>query len=106
MLKKLMTLVLAATFALGTLATTTEQAEARRGAGIAAGVAAGIIGLGILGAAANANRYYGPGYGYRPACYLGPRECHYAGGRCWYNRFGEYVCGRGAYRCYRPTICP
>jgi hypothetical protein len=105
MLKKLMTLYLAAALAMGSLATTTEQAEARRGAGVAAGVAAGIIGLGILGAAANANRYDGY-YGARPACYLGPRECYYTGQRCWYNRYGEYVCGRGQYRCHRPTICP
>jgi hypothetical protein len=38
--------------------TTTEQAQAGRGAGVAAGIAAGIIGLGISGATAGPRRGY------------------------------------------------
>jgi len=106
MIKRLTSIVLAAVLAVGAVAATVDDAEARRGRGVGIGVAAGIIGLGILGAAAAANagpRYY---YGPRPACYAGPRECAWSGRSCWYNRFGEYVCGGGAYRCWRPTICP
>lgn len=103
-MKKLMSMFLALALATGAMMTMADDAEARRGrgVGIGVGVAAGIIGLGILGAAANAR----PSYGYAPACYQGPRECSWGPGRCWYNRYGEQVCGRGEYRCYRRTICP
>ena len=106
MIKKLMSIALAAVLAFGAMSVTSSDAEARRGRGIGLGVAAGVIGLGILGAAAAANA--GPRYHYGPrgGCYAGPRECHYTGGGCWYNRFGEQVCGRGRYVCTRPTICP
>jgi hypothetical protein len=104
MIKKLIHTLMAATLALGVSFSTMQPAEARNGAGVAAGVAAGIIGLGILGAAAEARArdrvYYGP------ACYQGPRECHWTGRVCHYNQWGEYVCGGGRYQCYRPTICP
>lgn len=100
MLKKLISMTLAVLVLAGTVVSTVEPAEAGgRGVAIGAGVAAGIIGLGILGATA-APRYYGP------SCYPGPRQCDYVGRRCWYNRFGEYMCSGGEYRCYRPTICP
>ena len=101
MLKKLthsaMALALAAGFALSSI----EPAEAGRGGRIAAGVAAGIITLGVLGALSsrNAHAYYGP------ACYEGPRECHYTGRSCYYTERGHYVCRGGRYQCYRPTIC-
>ena len=104
MIKKLMSIFLAIAIAAGVALSTSEPAEAqRRGGAVAAGVAAGIIGLGILGAAAAANQ---PRYYATPACYHGPRECHYTGDRCWYNRYGEYVCRRGNYQCHRPLICP
>jgi hypothetical protein len=104
MMKQLTSIVLAATVVAGTFITTSDDAEARRGRGFGVGVAAGVIGLGILGAAAAANagpRYYGHGGG----CYAGPRHCGWTGRSCWYNRFGEYVCGGGRYVCSRPTIC-
>lgn len=79
---------------------TTQQAEAGRGAGVAAGVAVGtILGLGIAGA------YAGPRYYGGPACYRGPRQCEYVGRSCWFNRYGERICGGGEYRCWRPTVC-
>ena len=101
MLKKLISMSTAIALAAVAATATVEPAQARggRGVGVGVGVAAGIIGLGILGAAAANARPYG-------SCYPGPRQCDYAGRRCWYNRFGEYVCGGGEYRCYRPTICP
>ncbi len=103
MMKKLMPLALTAVVAIGGIATTFDQAEARRGRGVGLGVAAGIIGLGIIGAAAaNAGpRYYGGG-----GCYPGPRQCYRAGGSCYYNRYGDYVCNPGRMVCSRPMICP
>ena len=80
---------------------TVNQAQAdHRGRGVAAGVAAGIIGLGLLGAYASR-----PAYGYSPACYRGPERCGYAGRSCWENRYGETVCRGGEWRCWRPTVC-
>ena len=105
MMKKLMSLALAGVVIAGTVTVASDEAEARRGRGFGAGVAAGVIGLGILGAAAAASagpRYYYGGGG----CYPGPRQCTWAGRSCWYNRFGDYVCGGGRYVCSRPMICP
>src|SRR5689334_3613098 len=76
-------------------------AAADRGGAVAAGVVAGtVLGLGIAGAYAGP-RYYAVG----PGCYRGPRQCDYVGRSCWYNRFGEYICRGGEYRCWRPTVC-
>ncbi len=106
MIKKLMSVSMAAILAAGVMTVSANDAEARRGRGFGVGVAAGVIGLGILGAAAAANAgpryYYGPPRG---GCYPGPRQCHWQQGACWYNRFGEYVCGRGQQVCSRPMIC-
>jgi hypothetical protein len=69
-LRPLLTLALAA----GMGITSLDNARAEHGAGIAAGVAAGIIGLGILGATAGARRdYYYDAYDAPSACYRGPR---------------------------------
>lgn len=101
MLNKLTMPLLAATVALGAITTTSEPAEARRGARIAAGVAAGIIGLGILGAYAHARpRYYGG------SCYRVGGGCYWKEGRCYHNRYGDYVCARGYQVCERArTVC-
>jgi len=105
LMNRLMSLGLAASVIAGTMAITSDNADARRGAGIAAGVAAGVIGLGILGAAAAASSgprpYYGGG-----GCYPGPKECFRTRSSCWYDRYGEYVCRGGNYVCRRPMICP
>lgn len=100
MLKKIMHALLALTVVLGIAASMSAPAEARRG-GLAAGVAVGtLLGLGIAGA------YAGPRYyGYAGDCYRGPRQCNWVGRSCWYNRYGEYVCRGGEYRCWRPRIC-
>jgi hypothetical protein len=105
-LRPLMALVLAA----GLACATVQEAEAGRGRGIAAGVAAGIIGLGILGAAASARGrggYYYDDYDYgpEPACYRGPRRCGWENRRCFENRYGDLVCRGGDYVCTRPLIC-
>jgi hypothetical protein len=101
MMRKVLQSAAALALVAGIFAATTHEAEARRGRGIGAGIAIGtILGLGIAGAYA-APRYYGDG----PACYRGPRQCGYTGGRCWHNRYGERVCSEGEYRCWRPTVC-
>ncbi|HXF54956.1 MAG TPA: hypothetical protein VNK52_12600 [Hyphomicrobiaceae bacterium] len=100
MLKKVTHAVMAVALAAGLAASSVEPAEAGRGGRIAAGVAAGIITLGVLGALSSRGHAY-----YGPVCYEGPRECHWTGRSCYYNRWGEYVCRGGRYHCYRPTIC-
>jgi hypothetical protein len=100
MLKKLMQSALAFALVAGIAAASAQPAEAHR-RGVGAGLAIGaILGLGIAGAYAGP-RYYDDG----PACYRGPRQCDYAGRRCWTNSYGERVCRGGEYRCWRPTIC-
>jgi hypothetical protein len=102
MMKKMVQCLLALTILLGVGASLSQPAEAGRGGRVAAGVAIGtLLGLGIAGA------YDGPRHYYRDGgdCYRGPRQCHYVGRRCWYNRYDEYVCRGGDYRCSRPLIC-
>jgi hypothetical protein len=77
-----------------------SPSQAGDGGRVAAGVAVGtLLGLGIAGA------YAGPRYYAGPACYVGPRHCDWVGRSCWYNRFGEYICGPGEWRCWRRRIC-
>lgn len=111
MFKKFMHALMALTMALGVSFAAVPQAEARHGhgRGLGLGIAAGIIGLGVLGAAANARHYDGPRYYSRynddDACYYGRRECHWTGRRCFENRWGDTVCRGGRYVCERPLIC-
>jgi hypothetical protein len=101
MLRKLTYSAIALTLAAGLAVSTVEPAEAGRGGRVAAGVAAGIITLGVLGALSNrGHAYYGG-----PVCYEGPRECRWTGRSCYYSRYGEYICRGGRYQCYRPTYC-
>lgn len=102
MLKKLMQVALGLVVVAGVAVSGAEPADARRG-DVAAGIAVGtLLGLGIAGAYAGP-RYYG--YYGGPECYRGPRQCNWVGRNCWRNRYGEYVCRGGSYRCWRPTIC-
>lgn len=104
MMRKVLGALFALTFVLGLAATTTTNAEAGHRGRVAAGVAAGIIGLGILGAAADARAY--DRYGYEgDRCYPGPEECGYRRGGCYENDYGEEICRRGRYTCWRPTVC-
>jgi len=104
MVKKLQHAFMALVMAFGLMASAAPQAEARHGRGVGLGIAAGIIGLGILGAArAHADdRYYSR---YDDGCYYGRRECHWAGRRCFENEWGDEVCRGGRYVCDRPLIC-
>ena len=103
MLKKIAMPLMALLLAFGTMAASVQPAEAGRGGRVAAGVAAGIITLGILGAAAHAGRERHREY--RRTCYEGPRECYWRDRHCFYNRYGDYVCRGGDRICERRTIC-
>jgi hypothetical protein len=92
---------LALAMVLGLAVSATQPAEAGRGGNVGVGLAVGtLLGLGIAGAYAGP-RYYGAPAG----CYRGPRQCDWVGRSCWTNRYGEYVCRGGDYRCWRPTVC-
>jgi hypothetical protein len=100
MYRKIINVVMASALVAGVCAASVQPAEARRGS-FAAGVAAGVIGLGLLGAYAHArDRVY-----YEGGCYRGPMRCEWTPGRCYYNDYGDRICRRGYERCYRPTYC-
>jgi hypothetical protein len=101
MIRTLFAPALAAVMVVGGITAASKPAEANRNGRVAAGVAAGIIGLGILGAYANARG--GGGYG---RCYEVGGGCHWREGNCFYNRYGDYVCRRGYQVCEpRRTVC-
>lgn len=101
MLKKFIYSLLALTMALGVVATSADQAEARRGGLVAGAIVGGVVAGALIAGASRPSYAYGGG----PACYAGPRRCEWAGRHCFYNRWGDYVCRGGEYRCWRPTIC-
>jgi hypothetical protein len=100
MLKKIAMPLMAVLLVFGAMMASVQPAEAGRGGRVAAGVAAGIIGLGLLGAYAHARDRE-----YTRTCYEGPRECYWRDRHCFYNRYGDYVCRGGDRVCNRRTIC-
>jgi hypothetical protein len=88
----------------GIAVSSVQPAEAGRGGRVAAGVAAGIIGLGLLGAYGHARErdYYYRSHG---ECYPGPEECGWTNRRCFTNSWGDRVCRGGRWTCWRPTYC-
>lgn len=106
MIKKILGTLIALTLAIGVMTAQPSPAAAGHGGRVFAGVAAGIIGLGVLGAlSAHAHERRGYYYSSGGECYPGPERCGYASRRCFYNDWGDYVCRRGEYRCWRETIC-
>lgn len=104
MLKKLTGLVMALVLAIGASVSAPEPAEARGGR-VAAGIAAGIIGLGILGAMSSArarDSYY---YRSHEECYPGPERCGWVDQHCFENSWGDRVCRGGRWSCWRRTVC-
>ena len=99
-----MQLSAALVLAAGTVMASVQPAEAGRGGRTAAGIAAGIIGLGILGAYAH-SRDRDDYYHHDAECYPGPRECGWTNRRCYIDRWGDEVCRGGRWRCWRPTYC-
>lgn len=105
MIKKLIQSLMALTLVVGIGAASVQPAEARGGRA-AAGIAAGIIGLGILGAYAHArDREYYREREYVRECHPGPEECGWRGRRCFTNSWGDTVCRGGRWTCWRPTYC-
>ena len=100
MFKKITSMVMAVVTMVGLSLAAVQPAQAG-GRNVGVGIAAGIIGLGILGAYANA-RERGP---YRASCYKGDERCSWTDRHCFENRYGDTVCRGGVYRCYRPTVC-
>jgi hypothetical protein len=93
MYKILTGLAVAATIA-GLAVVVPQQAEARGGGALAAGIIGGVAAGAIIGSVAANNGYYGPGYGYgygpgpyayAPApVYVQPAPArYYRGGGCW-----------------------
>jgi hypothetical protein len=99
MLKSLLALGLAAGISTATLSDAQAHRRGYGGYGVGAGVAAGIIGLGVLGA------YSSRGYAYSRACYE-KEFCNNVGRRCWENKYGETVCRGGEVVCRVRTVCP
>jgi hypothetical protein len=105
-MKKIMQMALAVALAFAAVAGAHQPAQAGRGyghghhhghgGGFAAGVAAGVIGLGVLSAYSHARG---------PACYSGPERCGWSDRHCFHNRYGDWVCRGGRYHCWRPTYC-
>jgi hypothetical protein len=103
MMKKIMSALMAVMLIAGATASSIKPAEARGGRGVAAGIAAGIIGLGVLGAYSHArDREY---YRASGECYPGPEECGWKNRRCFTNSWGDTVCRGGRWTCWRPTYC-
>ncbi len=108
MLGKVLHSAMVLALAVGLISATLHDAQARRGRNVAIGIAAGIIGLAILGAAANARRggYEYDDYDYgEGGCYRGQRRCGWENRSCFENRYGDTVCRGGDYVCRRPLIC-
>jgi hypothetical protein len=111
MRKKFLNAMMALTMATAATLASVPQAEAHHDGGVGLGIAAGIIGLGVLGAAAAAHDYgpyYGPRYYSRydgDRCFYGRRECHWTHRHCFENDYGDTVCRGGRYLCERPLIC-
>jgi hypothetical protein len=105
MLKKFISPLLALILAFGAVATASQDAEAH-GRNVGVGIAAGIIGLGVLGAYAHArDREYYSSYGPARECYKGPEQCGWVNRRCFENSWGDTVCRGGRWTCWRDTIC-
>ncbi len=103
---KLMKALLAVMIIGGIETAAVSPTQAHDRGGVAAGVAVGtLLGLGIAGAYDRPRYYAAEPYSYGPGCYVGPRHCDWVGRNCWYNRFGERVCGGGEWRCWRRRIC-
>ena len=100
MFKKTLPVFSALAVAFVAMAATVEPAAAdRRGRNIGLGVAGAVIGLGVLGAYANARPYHNN-------CFRVGGGCSYREGTCYINRYGEEVCRRG-YKVCEParTVC-
>jgi hypothetical protein len=100
MFKKTLPVFSAIALAAVAMAATVQPAAAdRRGRNIGLGIAGAVIGLGVLGAYANARPY-------NSSCYRVGGGCSYREGKCYINRYGDEVCRKG-YKVCEPsrTVC-
>lgn len=93
MKKSLAALLAVSTIAITLLASATDADAQRRwrrggGGGVAAGVAAGLVGAAIIGAAT------APRYGYAEPVYVAPRRTCLVDRQRWSNRMQAYVIER------------
>lgn len=100
MLKNCARALLALMLAVAVVVSSMQPAEAGRGGRFAAGVAATLLGLGLLGAYAHGHERHH----YRE-CYPGPERCGWVRRRCFHNNYGDYVCRGGRYTCWREDYC-
>jgi hypothetical protein len=98
MIRKFIHPLAAVTLALGIAAGSVQPAEAGRGGRFVAGVAAGAIGVGILGALAHSRAHAH----YHGGCFEVGGGCYWREGRCYIDRFGREICRRG-YRVCEPA---
>jgi hypothetical protein len=101
-MKKLVSILLAATLSVGLLSVNGSVAHADgrgRGAAFGLGVFTGIAALGIM-SAAERDAYY------RDHCHPGPERCRWVPRRCFFDEeVGERVCHGGRNECYRERMC-
>lgn len=110
MFKKLLTLTLLVSLSTSSYMTVgADTAQAGHRGSLAAGIAGGLIGLGLLSAYAHARDHvYYRGHDYErypEVCHRGPRECGWVGRRCFENPWGEVICRGGRWSCWRETYC-
>jgi hypothetical protein len=80
------------------IAAPVEQAEARHGRGLFAGIAVGLVALAII----SASRHHRHHHGYVERRYdPEPRQqCEWRGRTCFDNKYGDHVCQGGEYSCH------
>jgi hypothetical protein len=88
---------LIAVLAASLLTTSVEQAEARRGRGLFAGIAIGLVALAIISASRHKHhhRYVERRYDPEPQ-----QQCEWRGRTCFDNKYGDHVCRGGEYSCH------
>jgi hypothetical protein len=92
-LKSLLALVLAASL----IATSVQPAEARRGRGMFAGIALGLVALAIIEASRHRRHHHR--YVERYAEPQPEPQCEWRGRTCFDNKYGDHVCQGGEYSC-------
>lgn len=102
MLRHALKSLLVTLLAFSLVATSVHEAEARRGRGIAAGIALGLVALAIIEASRHERRRHRYVERYeaepRAAPEADPR-CEWRGRTCFDNKYGDHVCQGGEYSC-------
>ena len=91
--KSLLAVVLAASL----IATSVQPAEARRGRGMFAGIALGLVALAIIEASRHRRHHHR--YVEKYAEPQPEPQCEWRGRTCFDNKYGDHVCQGGEYSC-------